>query len=113
VSNHGGRQVDTCISTADALGEVVDAVAGRAEVYVDGGIRHATDVLKALAMGARAVLIGRPIVWGIAVDGDQGALAVLESLQLELARAMGLCGVVSVDDIPRDLIVASLSSTRA
>ncbi len=77
VSNHGGRQVPGCIPTAEALPEVVDAVAGRADVYVDGGIRTGTDVLRALALGATAVMVGRPVLWGLAIDGETGAAAVL------------------------------------
>ena len=79
VSNHGGRHLDTAIATADALGEIVDAVGSKAEVYVDGGIRRGTDILKALALGARAVLIGRPVVWGLAVHGADGVRDVLDS----------------------------------
>ena len=73
VSNHGARYLDTTLATIEALPEVVEAVAGQAEVYLDGGIRRGTDVFKALALGARAVLIGRPIFWGLAVEGDRGA----------------------------------------
>ena len=79
VSNHGGRQLDGVPATIDALPEVVDAVAGRAEVLVDGGVRWGTDVLKALALGARAVLLGRPILWGLAVDGEAGVRACSSS----------------------------------
>ena len=80
VSNHGGRILDGIAATADVLPEIVDAVAGRAEVYVDGGIRSGTDVVKALALGARAVMVGRPVLWGLAVDGASGAAAVLDLL---------------------------------
>ncbi len=106
VSNHGGRQVDTCVATADALPAVVDAVADRAEVYVDGGIRGGASVLKALALGARAVLVGRPVVWGLAVGGQDGVAAVLAELALDLARTMALCGVTDVVDVPGDLLAA-------
>jgi isopentenyl diphosphate isomerase/L-lactate dehydrogenase-like FMN-dependent dehydrogenase len=92
VSNHGGRQLDTVPATIEALPEVVDAVAGRCEVYLDGGVRRGTDVLKALALGARAVLVGRPILWGLAVDGEAGARHVLELLHAELELAMALSG---------------------
>ncbi|NNK91220.1 MAG: alpha-hydroxy-acid oxidizing protein [Acidimicrobiia bacterium] len=105
VSNHGGRQLDTCIATADALEEVAAAVAGRAEVYVDGGVRRGTDVVKALALGARAVLVGRPILWGLAVDGASGVADVLEFFRDATARAMALCGVSSVAEIDRSLVV--------
>ena len=81
VSNHGGRTMDGIVATADALAEVVDAVGDRAEVYVDGGIRHGADVVKALAMGARAVLIGRPVLWGLSVAGDDGVAHVLSTLE--------------------------------
>ena len=106
VSNHGGRQLDGAIATADALPDVVAAVAGAAEVYVDGGVRHGVDVLRALALGARAVLVGRPVVYGLAVGGADGVRAVLDELRDELARAMALCGVTSVAGIDRDLVVA-------
>ena len=105
VSNHGGRQLDTAVATADALPEVVEAVAGRAEVYVDGGIRHGTDALKALALGARAVLVGRPVIWGLATGGAAGVQAVLDGLRAELERAMALCGAPTVADLPVDLVV--------
>jgi 4-hydroxymandelate oxidase len=104
VSNHGGRHLDTTVSTADALAEVVDAVGGKAEVYVDGGIRRGTDILKALALGARAVLIGRPVLWGLATGGPDGVRAVLEHLQEELVRAMQLCGAARLDEITCDLV---------
>ena len=104
VSNHGGRILDGCIATADALPEVVDAVAGRAEVYVDGGIRNGVDVLKALALGARAVMVGRSVVWGLAVGGEPVATAVLRQLTVELGRAMALCGAGSVGEVTRDLL---------
>jgi 4-hydroxymandelate oxidase len=104
VSNHGGRQLDTAIASVRALPEVVDAVAGRAEVLLDGGVRRGTDVIKALALGARAVLVGRPVVWGLAAAGEQGALRVLELLRAETDLAMALCGCASVADISRDLV---------
>jgi 4-hydroxymandelate oxidase len=92
VSNHGGRQLDGAIATIEALPEVVAAVAGRCEVYMDGGIRRGTDVLKALALGARAVLVGRPPLWGLAVDGADGVRDVLVMLRDELELAMALAG---------------------
>lgn len=104
VSNHGGRQLDTARPTIRALPEVVEAVAGRVEVLVDGGIRRGTDVLKALALGARAVQVGRPILWALAVDGEGGVRHVLELLRGELDLAMALCGCRSVGEITRDLI---------
>jgi len=104
VSNHGGRQLDTVVATADALPEVVDAVAGRAEVYVDGGVRHGTDVLKALALGARAALVGRPVLWGLAVDGEAGVTRALGMLRAELDLAMALAGAPTVAAVTRDLV---------
>jgi len=104
VSNHGGRQLDTVVATAHALTDVVAGVDGRCEVYVDGGIRTGADVLKALALGARAVLVGRSVVWGLAIDGEAGARAVLDELAADLARAMAFCGVTSPTAIPRDLV---------
>lgn len=105
VSNHGGRQLDTAVAPADCLPEIVDAVGGRVEVYVDGGIRQGTDVVKALALGARAVLIGRPILWGLATDGSAGAAGVLLGFQEELKRAMALCGAPTVADLTPDLVI--------
>lgn len=104
VSNHGGRQLDTARPTIRALPEVVEAVAGRVEVLVDGGIRRGTDVLKALALGARAVQVGRPVLWGLAVDGEAGVRDVLELLRREFDMAMALCGCRTVAEITRDLI---------
>lgn len=105
VSNHGGRQLDTAIATADALPEVVEAVGGEAEVLVDGGIRRGTDIVKALALGARAVLVGRPVIWGLANGGAAGVQSVLSSLQDEFARALALCGTPTVTDVMADLVV--------
>jgi 4-hydroxymandelate oxidase len=105
VSNHGGRQLDSAVAALDALPAVVEAVAGRVEVLVDGGVRRGTDVLKALALGARAVLIGRPIHWGLAVGGEAGVRHVLELLRAELALDLMLCGVASPAEVNRSLIV--------
>ena len=104
VSNHGGRHLDTAIATADALPDVVAAVGGRAEVYVDGGIRRGTDILKALALGARAVLVGRPVLWGLAVGGADGVREVLAHLREELVRTMALCGVATIAQVTTDLV---------
>jgi isopentenyl diphosphate isomerase/L-lactate dehydrogenase-like FMN-dependent dehydrogenase len=102
VSNHGGRQLDTVPATADLLGPVVAAVDGAAEVLVDGGIRRGTDVCAALALGARAVLIGRPALWGLTVGGEAGALQVLTLLQAELELAMTLLGCATIADVTAD-----------
>jgi len=104
VSNHGGRQLDTARPTIHALPEVVEAVAGRAEVLMDGGIRRGTDILKALALGARAVQVGRPVLWGLAVDGEAGVRHVLELLRTEFDLALAMCGCHNVAEITRDLI---------
>jgi len=106
VSNHGGRQLDTAPATCEVLPQVVDAVGGRCEIYVDGGIRRGSDVLKAIALGARAVMIGRPILWGLCVGGEQGAAQVLEILRRELDEAMLLCGCTTLNDINGSLLQA-------
>ena len=104
VSNHGGRQLDTAPATCEVLPYVVDSVGDRFEVYVDGGIRRGSDVLKAIALGARVVLVGRPILWGLCVGGEQGAIQVLEILRRELDEAMLLCGCTKLSDIKRELL---------
>jgi 4-hydroxymandelate oxidase len=101
VSNHGGRQLDGVSASLDALPEVVEAVAGRAEVLMDGGIRRGTDVVKALALGARAVLAGRAPLWGLAVDGAEGVQRVLDLLREEVALALALCGCASPAHVTR------------
>jgi 4-hydroxymandelate oxidase len=105
VSNHGGRQLDTSPATVRVLGEVVDAVAGRAEVLLDGGVRRGTDVLKALALGARAVLLGRPILWALAADGERGVRRALEIARSELDLAMALAGCPTLASVTRDLLL--------
>ena len=104
VSNHGGRQLDTALATVRALPEVVDAVGGRVEVLVDGGVRRGTDVVKALALGARAVLLGRPVLWGLAIGGEAGVAAALATLREELDLAMALCGCPRLSDLTPDLL---------
>ena len=104
VSNHGGNQLDTAISSARALEEVVGACGDRGEVYIDGGIRRGTSVLKALALGARAVLVGRPASYGLAAGGADGVAEMFGLLKSELIRAMALCGVADLGDIDRSLI---------
>ncbi len=104
VSNHGGRQLDTCPATAEVLPHVIAALDGACEAYVDGGIRRGSDVLKALALGARAVLLGRPILWGLAVAGEEGALEVLQLLRQELSDAMALAGCTTLADIGPEIL---------
>ncbi|MET0634149.1 MAG: alpha-hydroxy acid oxidase [Xanthobacteraceae bacterium] len=104
VSNHGGRHLDASVATADALPEIAAAVARKAELYVDGGIRRGTDIVKALALGARAVLVARPVIWGLALDGADGVRAVLDHLRAELVRSMALCGTARLDEITPDLV---------
>ncbi|HEU5378393.1 MAG TPA: alpha-hydroxy acid oxidase, partial [Ktedonobacteraceae bacterium] len=104
VSNHGGRQLDSALTGIEALPEVVEAVAGHCEVYMDGGIRRGTDVLKALALGAQAVLVGRPVLWGLAVDGAGGVQHVLEILRAELELAMKLAGCPTLASVNRSLL---------
>jgi isopentenyl diphosphate isomerase/L-lactate dehydrogenase-like FMN-dependent dehydrogenase len=101
VSNHGGRQLDGVAASVDALPEVVDEVGDDLEVLVDGGVRRGTDVVTALALGARAVLVGRPVLWGLAVNGEAGARRVLDILREETARALALCGCPTPADVTR------------
>lgn len=105
VSNHGGRQLDTTVDPPTALAEIAAAVGDAAEIYVDGGIRRGTDVVKALALGAHGVFVGRPVIWGLAADGADGVHAVLDDLRTELERGMRLCGARSLADITADLVV--------
>jgi len=101
VSNHGGRQLDGVAATLDALPEVVDAVGGRIEVLVDGGIRRGTDVLKALALGARAAMAGRAVAFALAAGGEEGVRRVLSLLQDEIRLGLGLLGCTSPDAVGR------------
>jgi isopentenyl diphosphate isomerase/L-lactate dehydrogenase-like FMN-dependent dehydrogenase len=101
VSNHGGRQLDGAVASLDALPEVVDAVGGRAEVYLDGGVRRGTDVVMALALGARAVLVGRPALYGLAFGGSKGVEQVLEILREETENALALLGCRSPAEVKR------------
>ena len=107
VSTHGGRQADPAIASAHALPEVVDAVGADVEVYVDGGIRNGSDVLTALALGATAVFVGRPVIWGLATGGADGVSRVLAGLTEELAHTMVLCGLGEVRSVPRDTVTRS------
>lgn len=104
VSNHGGRQLDTSITAPGALPEIVAAVGGRALIVADGGVRRGIDVLKGLALGADLVAVGRPVLWGLAVDGADGVQRVLTLLRDELSLAMALAGSRSLADIGPDLI---------
>jgi 4-hydroxymandelate oxidase len=104
VSNHGARNLDTIVPTAVALPAIVEAVDGRAPVVVDGGIRRGTDVLRALALGADAVMVGRPYIWGLASHGEAGVAHVVEILRAELQMAMALVGVDSVASITEDIL---------
>jgi 4-hydroxymandelate oxidase len=104
VSNHGGRQLDGAVASLDALGPVVEAAADRLTVLLDGGIRRGTDIVKALALGAKAVMVGRPVLWGLALDGEAGAVRVLGMLRDELDLAMALCGTPALRDLAPDLV---------
>jgi 4-hydroxymandelate oxidase len=105
VSNHGGRQLDTSPATIDVVQEVAGAVDGRAAVLLDGGVRRGTDIVKALALGADAVLIGRPMMWALAYDGEDGVSLALELILNEFYDALALCGCNSVDEITPDLVL--------
>jgi 4-hydroxymandelate oxidase len=107
VSNHGGRQLDSAVTTVEALPAIADAVAGRVPLVLDGGVRRGTDVVKACALGAAAVAIGRPVVWGLALAGAAGVGWVLSTLRDELDRALALCGADSVDALTPDLVVGT------
>jgi|GEM_PF-27379 len=107
VSNHGGRQLDGAIATLDALPDIVKAVGDKVDILMDGGIRRGTDIFKALALGAKAVLVGRPILWGLSVDGEAGVSHVLELLTNELDLAMALSGCPTINDIESSYLRAS------
>jgi 4-hydroxymandelate oxidase len=104
VFNHGGRQLDPCMASLDALPEVIEAVAGRLPVPMDGGIRRGTDVVKAIALGAAAVMVGRPAAWGLAAEGEDGVAGVLGILRAEVENAMALTGCRSIAEIRRELV---------
>lgn len=112
VSNHGGRQLDGAVATLDALPAIVEAVGSRVEVVLDGGVRRGTDIVKALALGARAVMVGRPMLYGVSVGGQPGATRALYLLREELIRTMRLTGVSSVSKIDRELLVAARMSAH-
>ncbi|MFT3663702.1 alpha-hydroxy acid oxidase [Piscinibacter sp.] len=113
VSNHGGRTLDTALPTAWALPRIADALGGTLPLLVDGGIRRGTDVLKALALGARAVLVGRPIVFALAAAGPQGVAHALRLLRDELEIAMALAGIATLDAVPRELLFDAPKSQPA
>ena len=104
VSNHGGRQLDAAPATIEVLARISDAVGGRTEILLDGGVRRGSDVIKAIALGAKAVLIGRPVLWGLAAAGRAGVTTALEVLRREMDLAMALCGCPDVASITRDLV---------
>ena len=104
VSNHGGRVLDQCPATAEVLPEIAEAVGGRLKIFVDGGIRTGMDIFKALALGADAVLIGRPFVTAVYGGGDEGGLAYVETLRAELTDTMAMCGAHSLADITPDMV---------
>lgn len=104
VSNHGGRYLDGVPASIEVLPDIADAVGGDIEVYLDSGIRRGTDVLKALTMGARAVMIGRPVFWGLAVGGEEGVYRVLEILREEFDHAMAFCGITNVEGLDRRVL---------
>ncbi len=113
VSNHGARNLDTTPATIEALPSVVEVVAGRVPVLVDGGIRRGTDVIKALALGARAVQIGRPYLWGLAAAGAAGVAGVVELLRTELRAAMALCGCPSLAQVDRGVLWTGPAARRS
>ena len=105
VSNHGGRVLDCCQASIEVLPQIVKAVDGKIEVLIDGGFRRGTDVLKALALGAKGVLVGRPICWGLGAAGAEGVARVLQMMTSELMRAMMLTNVPNLSRTPRDAVV--------
>jgi isopentenyl diphosphate isomerase/L-lactate dehydrogenase-like FMN-dependent dehydrogenase len=104
VSNHGGRQLDHAQATIDALPRIADAVAGRADIVIDGGFRRGTDVLKGLARGATVIAVGRTALWGLSVDGAEGVANAMSLLREELTTTMRLCGQTSVKNLDPDLV---------
>ncbi len=104
VSNHGGRHLDMTVTTADALREIAPALKGKATLIVDSGIRRGADIFKALALGAHAVMIGRPVLWGLTVDGAAGVKAVMDHFRAEFVHAMQSCGTATLKDITPDLV---------
>lgn len=113
VSNHGGRQLDGVRASIETLPEVIDAVGGRAEVFLDGGVRRGTDVFKALALGARAILIGRPYLYGLAVAGEAGVRQVLEMLRFELDQTLALAGCARIAEIDQSAVQSLAGASAA
>lgn len=107
ISNHGGRQLDTTLSSIKALSPIKNIVEDNIEIIIDGGIRRGTDILKALALGANAIMVGRPILWGLAINGQNGVNKVLDILYEELKLAMNLCGYTSIDKINKEMLYIS------
>ncbi|XP_012262674.2 glycolate oxidase 3 [Athalia rosae] len=112
VSNHGARQIDCAPASIEALPEIVEAVGARAEVYLDGGVRQGIDIFKALALGAKMVFVGRPILWGLACDGERGARDVLRMLKNELDQTYALAGCKTTGDVKRGMVVHESSYSR-
>jgi len=110
VSNHGGRQLDGAPATIDVLPYIVAAVGGSIPVLIDGGIRRGSDVVKALALGAKACLIGRPQLWGLTIGGEAGVVHMLDIYRREIDRVMGLCGVSRIADIGADLLFTNIQN---
>jgi isopentenyl diphosphate isomerase/L-lactate dehydrogenase-like FMN-dependent dehydrogenase len=105
VSNHGGRHLDNTLATVEVLPEAAGAARGKLEIYLDGGIRRGADVVKAIALGARAVFIGRPLFWGLALDGENGVVRVLDILREEIEITMAKCGRPTVASIDSTVVV--------
>jgi glycolate oxidase len=113
VSNHGGRQIDHGLGSLETLPEIAQAVGGRAKIIVDGGVQRGTDILKAIALGADVVALGRLQGWGLAAAGPQGVVRMLEILEDELVSAMGLTGLTSIDQVTRKYVCAAEPVTEA
>jgi L-lactate dehydrogenase (cytochrome) len=107
VSNHGGRQLDGAMSSIEALPAIVDAVGGRIEIFMDGGVRSGQDVIKAVALGAKGVFIGRPFLYGLGAMGEAGVTACLDVIRKELDVTMALCGLRDIADVDRKILVSS------
>lgn len=106
VSNHGGRQLDGCFASIDALPPIAKVAAGRVPIWLDSGVRRGTDVLKALALGASAVGLGKPIFFGLSVGGQDAVSYLLELLRTEIESAMAICGIEKISDITPDLVTS-------